>query len=357
MLTNDNLLTNAEIKDMVEEARDNGLKAVDFAKLIPCDQSHLSKLQRNGLITHRMSKAVRRAYQQFKQGASVTIASQVDPIQSYELVSTDLAKVVPYNFDGQVIQVIEADEIMMTDRQLGEALGYSQPASAIQHLANAAAESGDDVLVHATIVELTTVDGKKRPVRVWREQGIYILTMISRQPKAAAFRKFAAETLYRVRREQPAQTAAASPVDLAQAMTHAFNAIGYTGQQVAQLQQQFTQLSAKVDQAGMVDADSVVNAVQIKLRSLNTRKARLHVLVDAIRAQAVKLPENDIFSQPFRNYGNVWRAVHAAANPPVSRKDDYTSQAQINTAIDAAEQLLTRLGGAIPAEQLIAEVA
>lgn len=87
----------------------------------------------------------------------------------------------------------------MTDQQLGEALSYAEPGKTIAKLA---AAHIDELLPHQTHTELVCEDGSTRKVRVWREQGIYLITMFSSQPKAKAFRAFAAETLFNARRQQ-----------------------------------------------------------------------------------------------------------------------------------------------------------
>ena len=244
----------------------------------------------------------------------------------------------------------------MTDRDLGIALGYAQPASAI---ANLVCGHEDEVVNHSTIILLTTVDGMKRSVRVWREQGIYILTMLSRQPKAAAFRKFAAETLYRVRREQPGYTQPTSQPEWGAALTQFANIAGVAIKNIkadqARLETKVEELATKIEQAPFASVTESVNATLQALQDLATRKVRLHDVVRSIVAQAGSLPGDDPDALYYRNWGNTWRTIHRHANPPVNAITGYTSLRQIENAIMGGEAVLVRLGGKVPVEQLVME--
>lgn len=80
------------------------------------------------------------------------------------------------------------DEVFMTSKQLGEALGYANPRQAINKF----------VLRNSYLAEsefsveskLTSTDGKSYETRIFTEDGIYEVTMLSKQPKAKEFRFF-----------------------------------------------------------------------------------------------------------------------------------------------------------------------
>lgn len=331
------------VQDIKDALASKGIKPAHLARLAGCDQSSLSKVIRGAAtLTPKMMSKLEATLNILDEG------SQDDGEQSPDsFVSTPTAQVVPYDFDGQTIQVIQAEEIMMTDRQLGEALGYANPGIAIAKLAS---EHADELKNLSTLSDLDTVDGKTRQVRVWREQGVYLLTMFSAQPKAAAFRKFAAETLYRVRREPQPQT----PNDMLQVALARFADMSGLAMQNIRTEQAYIreQLETVQSQIKQTNPEATARVAVLKIQALNTKKARLHTLVNAIVNQTKSIPETDIFAKPYRRHQNVWSAVHAAAVPPVSSKGDYTTLAQVNTAIDAAAMLLTRLGGAVPPEQV-----
>lgn len=80
----------------------------------------------------------------------------------------------------------EADEVYMTSEQLGECLEYSNGRKGIDNLIdrNEYLKSKE----FSTTLELRAVDGKIRNVRVFTEDGIYEVTMLSKTEKAKEFR-------------------------------------------------------------------------------------------------------------------------------------------------------------------------
>lgn len=264
-------------------------------------------------------------------------------------VSSESARVIPYAFDGKEIQVIEsqADDVLMTDRQIGEVLGYSQPAAAISQLVSRYA---DELEQHSTIINLITVDGKERSVRVWREQGVYLITMFSNQPKAKAFRQFAAQTLYNVRRQQ--NISGPTLADLAQLVGLRTNQlesrIETQDQRLQILEDRNQALEQALKDAPIQNAEQIAADVVASLQDLNAVKAHLTTLVHAIYHKAKELPQSDSFAWQYSHYSRIWPAVHGYAVPRVSSKDEYLTIAQTASAIRGAEMILSKLGGEIP---------
>lgn len=88
--------------------------------------------------------------------------------------------------------------ICMTAESIGRALGYATPKQSIYKIYNRNQEELDN---YSTIVKMTTVDGKAREVRVFSEEGIYIISMLANTDKAKAFRRELANLLKQKRLE------------------------------------------------------------------------------------------------------------------------------------------------------------
>lgn len=144
------------------------------------------------------------------------------------MVNLSLPDTVPFQFEGLMFSAIEHEEdLWITGEDVGRALDYATPRVSIHKLYQRNAEeldrystvlklpvaygdsgseegSGSQKEGHAE-VNLTTDDGvsglgttpatRLRPVRVFNEEGVMILTMLSGQPKAAAFRAWAVAVL------------------------------------------------------------------------------------------------------------------------------------------------------------------
>lgn len=91
-------------------------------------------------------------------------------------------------------------DVWVTGEDIGNALGYDQPGVSIRVLYNRHAE---ELSEYSTLIKLIRVEGgtqKEREVRVFNEEGAMVLTMLSRQPIAAAFRKWVVGILRAYRR-------------------------------------------------------------------------------------------------------------------------------------------------------------
>lgn len=88
--------------------------------------------------------------------------------------------------------------ICMTAESIGRALGYAAPRDSIFKIYHRNKEELDSF---STMVKLSTVDGKAREVRVFTEEGIYIISMLANTDKAKAFRRELANLLKQKRLE------------------------------------------------------------------------------------------------------------------------------------------------------------
>lgn len=233
-------VTQQEVKAL--RLRNKWSKA-DLAEHIGCSESHAAKLEGSTKEIGNRYRLALAALILEEPDQTTQDTPEPEPSPEPDFVSDSSAQVVPYRFDDRIIQVVQADEVMMTDRQLGEALEYAQPKAAINQLAAAHA---DELKDHQTVIDLITVDGSSRSVRVWRERGISILSFHSQQPKAKVFRQYAADVLYQSRRGQT-DAASDNTIEILaklmglrseQALT---DAIAYTDRRLAEASEQMGQ--------------------------------------------------------------------------------------------------------------------
>lgn len=116
-----------------------------------------------------------------------------------------------YRFGEVSIPLVAHDgDVWMTGEAIGAALEYPDPPRGVAKVFQRNREELDP---HTCVVNLTTqVEGgvsQRRAVRVYNEEGVMILTMLSRQPKAAAFRAWAVQVLKAYRRGELALAAGA----------------------------------------------------------------------------------------------------------------------------------------------------
>jgi len=92
----------------------------------------------------------------------------------------------------------ENGDVFMTTEQLGAALEYSQPKSAISKLIERNEYLTD--VEFSGVTKLTTPTGGTQETRIFSEDGIYEVTMLSKQQKAKEFRAFVRKTLKALRK-------------------------------------------------------------------------------------------------------------------------------------------------------------
>ncbi len=109
---------------------------------------------------------------------------------------------ISYDFNGKPIDLVPHDGgFWVTGEAIGGALGYPDAPRAI---AKVYERNREELKIHSCVVKLTTQggngSGQKRRIRVYNEEAIMIITMLSRQPKAAEFRAWAVQILKAYRR-------------------------------------------------------------------------------------------------------------------------------------------------------------
>lgn len=90
-------------------------------------------------------------------------------------------------------------ERWMTGEDIGVALEYSEPRDSISKIFE---RNREELEEFSTTVKLTANDGKEREIRIYNEEGVIIITFLSKQPKAAEFRKWGAKILKTYRRQE-----------------------------------------------------------------------------------------------------------------------------------------------------------
>lgn len=111
----------------------------------------------------------------------------------YEIVKSEM-------FCGNQCDFYESDnnEILMTSTQLGSCLGYSNPQKAIDNLI-----SRNEYLKNiefSVTLKMRATDGKQYNTRLFTEDGIYEITMLSKTDKARQFRAFVREAIKSIRK-------------------------------------------------------------------------------------------------------------------------------------------------------------
>jgi len=202
-------------------------------------------------------------------------------------------------------------------------------------------------------IQTLTSGGYQNMVFV-NEPGLYQLLARTRIESAKVFQRWLfKEVLPQIRKtgqytNAPAQAAQVDPLDAIILSLTEIKAVKVQQAQMAATIEAQAQQIKQIEQRTPIDPRHSAKLTLLELQALNSKKAELHKLKAAIVRQAER--NTDDFSLPFRKHGNVWRYIHSQAVPAVASLNDYTTQAQLNTVIDAAQVLLTRLGGALPVQ-------
>jgi len=97
------------------------------------------------------------------------------------------------------VNYIERDgELWFTAKDIARGLGYVNSRK-IHDLYN---RNKDELDEFSTVLKMGTVDGKQRDVRVFSEEGLYLICMFARTEKAKEFRRRVAKFLRWYRRRQ-----------------------------------------------------------------------------------------------------------------------------------------------------------
>ena len=115
-------------------------------------------------------------------------------------MTNELTLLTKENFGGIELDFYRntENEIFMTAKQLGEALEYAYPQRSIDKIVTKANYlENEDFSVKTKMV---STDGKAYETRIFTEDGLYEVTMISKQPKALEFRAFVRKLLKGLRK-------------------------------------------------------------------------------------------------------------------------------------------------------------
>lgn len=121
--------------------------------------------------------------------------------QQESSITVDANEAFTRTFNGEAIRVVPHDEdVWVTAEAVGVALEYPNPHKAVGNIFQ---RHRDELEEHSRILKLRiNEDGvcKRQVTRLFNEEGVMIITMLSRQPKAAEFRRWAVQVLKAFRR-------------------------------------------------------------------------------------------------------------------------------------------------------------
>lgn len=116
-------------------------------------------------------------------------------------MANELTLLKKENFGGIELDLYRNgdNEIFMTAKQLGEALEYAKTQAIINIVNRNERLKKEEFSVQ---LNLSSTDGKSYETRLFTEDGIYELTMLSKQPKAEEFRDFIRKLLKGLRKNE-----------------------------------------------------------------------------------------------------------------------------------------------------------
>lgn len=88
-------------------------------------------------------------------------------------------------------------EIWLTSGEIARKLGYATHRE-VNHLFR---RNKSELQPHSTVVGMTTCNGNRREARVFNEEGVYLITMLARTPKAREFRAQVARLVKDIRQQ------------------------------------------------------------------------------------------------------------------------------------------------------------
>ncbi len=96
-------------------------------------------------------------------------------------------------FNDLKVDFIEKDdELWLTGEQIGMALEYEEPRKSINNIYD---RNKDELDEYSVDTNLMSTDGKNYMTRIYNEKGVMLITMLSKQPKAKGFRRWAVQVL------------------------------------------------------------------------------------------------------------------------------------------------------------------
>lgn len=128
-----------------------------------------------------------------------------------------------FQFNDIPVSVIGQDgEGWMTGDDIGKALDYNHPRDSIQNIFE---RNREELEEHSVTIKLMATDGKQYDTRVYNEEGVMMIAFFSKQPKAAAFRKWAVKILKAYRNKELDQQNADADSKLKHDLLNARNAL------------------------------------------------------------------------------------------------------------------------------------
>lgn len=113
------------------------------------------------------------------------------------------------SFNGHSLPVIQCNnDVWFSAEHIGLCLELARPRDAILKIYK---RNEAELSEYSVTTKMVAADGKQYEQRVFNEEGVMIITMLSRQPKAAEFRKWAVQILKSHRHDQA--PAIAAPAD------------------------------------------------------------------------------------------------------------------------------------------------
>lgn len=111
-------------------------------------------------------------------------------------VVTQQHETLTKEFENQPLQLVPHNgDLWVTMDDIGKALDYSEPLKGIQNVYGRNKEELNNYSCTLKLRVQGSNGPQNREVRVFNEEGVMVLTMLSRQPKAAAFRRWAVKVL------------------------------------------------------------------------------------------------------------------------------------------------------------------
>lgn len=311
------------IPEFLESLKAQGLNRTKAAEMMGIGKSTVSNLISGNL---RWTKRWRVTLNAFVIMLNREAAAPAEPVTAVVVTEPEsFEKVRPVIIDGEPLWIV-AD--------VCRAIDHSNSREAIK-------------LIDSDDVRKVYADPSIGEQWATNEAGLYTLLLRSNLPKAKPFRKWVTSEVLPTIRKTGGYQKQATQADLFRATADLIEANQRMAAELAEVKQIAQQA---------IEAQVSTRDVITDLQRLNHKKSVLQDYVMAIVNQAATLPESDLVAAEFKKYQVVWRSIHRSAKPPVSKIADYTTLTQIQTAINAAESLLIRLGGIVPAQQLEMEV-